>query len=226
MKDNDSRKSTINQRVSKRLGEHYDQTFAKHGANSKGADWGDDESRLELRYQKMLALIATGEASRSGAKQGLLDVGCGYGGLLSYAQEQQLDIDYTGIDLSTNMITWANDNLAGQGKFLVGDILTQTIAQRYDYVVCNGILTQKLDIPGAEMDEFARNLIHRLFELCNKGIAFNVMTTRVNYFANNLYYKNPAEMIAWCMNEVSPHFVIDHSYPLYEYTVYLYRESR
>ncbi len=50
------------------------------------------------------------------------------------------------------------------------------------------------------------------------------MTTKVNFFANNLYYRNPAEMLSWCLAEITPRLRIDHAYPpLYEYTVYLYR---
>jgi hypothetical protein len=50
------------------------------------------------------------------------------------------------------------------------------------------------------------------------------MTTKVNYFSNNLYYKNPAELLSWCITEITPYIRIDHAYPLYEYTVYLYRD--
>jgi hypothetical protein len=62
-----------------------------------------------------------------------------------------------------------------------------------------------------------------MFSLCTVGMAFNVMTTKVNYYADNLYYRNPAELFAWCLSEISPHLRLDHSYPLYEYTIYAYR---
>ena len=89
--------------------------------------------------------------------------------------------------------------------------------------MCNGILTQKLETAGLQMDQFAAQLIRQMFSLCTIGIAFNVMTTKVNYFSNNLYYRNPAELFSWCLSEISPHIKLDHSYPLYEYTIYLYR---
>ena len=65
-----------------------------------------------------------------------------------------------------------------------------------------------------------------MFELCEKAVAFNVMTTKVNFFSNNLYYRNPAELLSWCMNEITPYFRLDHSYPLFEYTLYLFRQPR
>lgn len=202
------------------LGRHYSQKFDLHGPNSQGVDWGADESRMFLRYSKMLDLLRPSHS----AIPSLLDVGCGYGGLQTFAAERNIDLDYTGIDVAENMIRWAGENVPA-GKFIHGDVMSHPLPTGFDYVVCNGILTQKLDIPGLEMDAFAGALIRRLFALANVGVAFNVMTTKVNHFANNLYYRNPAELFAWCLSEITPHIRIDHSYPLYEYTVYLYRQE-
>ncbi len=206
--------------VAATLGRHYAEKFDLHGANSQGVDWGTDESRMFLRYSKMLDLLRPPDA----AVPSLLDVGCGYGGLLGFAADRNIDLEYTGIDVAENMIRWAGDN-APAGEFIHGDVMSHPFPDRFDYVVCNGILTQKLDIPGREMDAFAGALIRRLFSLAKVGVAFNVMTTKVNHFANNLYYRNPAELFAWCLTEITPHIRIDHSYPLYEYTVYLYRQE-
>lgn len=207
----------MSERISEDLGRHYAQKFALHGPTSAGVDWGPDESKLFLRYEKMLNVITP----TAPAKPVLLDVGCGYGGLLRYAADRGIAVDYTGIDVAGNMIEWAAESMP-DGRFIAGDVMTHDFGTDFDYVVCNGILTQKLDAPGLEMDRFASRLIRRLFSLARCGAAFNVMTTKVNHFANNLYYRNPAELLAWCMSEITPHIRLDHSYPLYEFTVYLY----
>ena len=172
-----------------------------------------------LRYDKMLAVLPRD----FGPVISLLDVGCGYGGLLTHAVNKGLAFRYTGIDVAENMIKWATANVP-DARFVQGDILTHEFGQAFDYVVCNGILTQKLQVPGLEMDRYAARLIRRMFELCRKGVAFNVMTTKVNHFANNLYYRNPAELFSWCLSEITPYVRLDHAYPLYEFTMYLYRE--
>jgi len=203
--------------VSKKLKEHYEATFRVNGPTSQGVDWGGDKSKLELRYEKMLAVISAGDSPS------ILDVGCGFGGLLSYANSKGIKLDYTGIDVAVNMIQWARDNYPDV-EFICGDVLEIEFGRRFDYVICNGILTQKLDVPGTTMDQFAGRLIRRMFEMCNIGVALNVMTTKVNFFSNNLYYRNPAELFSWCLSEITPHLKIDHAYPLYEYTLYLYRK--
>lgn len=203
--------------ISAALAGHYAKTFAEHGATSSGVDWGADEGRLQLRYDKMLELIPQRGAAS------ILDVGCGFGGLQNHALACGFDLDYTGIDVAGNMIEWARSN-GSPGNYVHGDVLSHEFDRQFDYVICNGILTQKLHVESLRMDEFAGRLIRRMFQLCRQGLAFNVMTSHVNYFAGNLYYRNPAELLAWCQLEITPHVRLDHSYPLYEYTVYLYRE--
>ena len=205
--------------ISEALGRHYAETFDRHGPTSEGVDWGADASRAALRYDNMLGVLARDAGP---TVPSLLDVGCGYGELLDHAARKGIALDYTGIDVAENMIRWATAHSPG-GRFVHGDILSCEVGGPFDYVVCNGILTQKLRTSGLEMDRYAARLIRRMFSLCRRGAAFNVMTTKVNRFADNLYYRNPAELFSWCLSELTPHVRLDHAYPLYEYTMYLYR---
>jgi SAM-dependent methyltransferase len=204
--------------VTRKLHAHYEQSFRSHGATPQGVDWGDDAQRVEWRYTKMLAVMPR----EPQPCPSLLDVGCGYGGLYQYAKDHGIALTYTGLDVVESMVGEARAR-HGECSFLQGDILDLQ-DERFDYVVCNGILTQKLDVPGLLMDDFAARVIRQMFALCSIGIAFNVMTTKVNFFSNNLYYRNPAELLAWCMSEISPHVKLDHSYPMFEYTLYVYRQ--
>ncbi|MEM0486452.1 MAG: class I SAM-dependent methyltransferase [Thermoplasmata archaeon] len=209
------------ERISAAMREHYTRTFSEFGATYRGVDWGSQESTF-LRYEKMLAVIDERIVS-SNMPVSLLDVGCGYGGLFQYSKEKNLVLEYTGIDVSSNMILWAREHIP-DAEFIEGDFLEYDFNERkFDYVVCNGILTQKLNISILDMDKFARQLIKKMFSLCKRGIAFNIMTTYVNYFAPNLYYKHPSEMLTYCLSEISQKVKLDHSYGLYEYTVYIYR---
>jgi SAM-dependent methyltransferase len=202
--------------VSIQLRDHYSQKFTEFGATPKGVDWGKKDDVL-LRYEKMLNVIERGAEAPS-----LLDVGCGYGGLYIFAIEQNLKINYTGIDVSENMIAYARKNIT-DAQFYEGDILAYNPPQPFDYVVCNGVLTQKLKVSIRDMDDFSHLLIPKMFSLCSRGIVFNIMTSKVNYMEDNLYYRNPVELFAFCLTNITRRIKIDHSY-LYEYSVYLYRE--
>lgn len=207
--------------VSKLLGAHYAQTFAQHGPKPEGVDWGSRSDLHRLRLEKMLAVLSEppGECPPS-----LLDVGCGYGSLWQLIRERGQPLHYTGIDVCEPMVQYAR-HLNPDAHWIVGDFMDLESNKKFDYVVCNGILTQKLGIPVPEMDDFLRQLVTKMFKQCRVGAAFNLMTTHVNFTAPNLYYKNPLEIVDWCMNELTKKIRLDHSYPLFEFTVYLYKNS-
>src|SRR4051812_45275876 len=101
--------------ISEELRQHYSEKFSSHGPSSEGVDWGSDETKLLLRYDKMLSVLNPAE----GERPSLLDVGCGYGGLQTFALGKQIELDYTGIDIAQNMIEWARANVPS-GNFIQG----------------------------------------------------------------------------------------------------------
>lgn len=211
-----------NSEISMMLSEHYARTFAVHGRKPEGVDWGASLDDHRLRLERMLAVTELGIPCRE--RSTLLDVGCGFGSLLDLIRERAMSLDYQGIDMCEPMIAEARKRHP-DGWWLTGDFLQFKPTGKYDYVVCNGILTQKLNASIRAMNEYAKTLITKMFEMCTIGIAFNVMSTHVNFMADNLYYRNPVELLAWCMTELTPRARLDHAYPLYEYTIYLYRED-
>jgi len=208
--------------VTQSLKAHYSARFAEFGALPQGVDWGRDED-VRLRYDKMLAVINR-ETPRSECPPTLLDAGCGFGGLFRHARDKGIPLDYTGADVAENMIRHAQQTLP-QASFVVADVFELPDHPGFDYVVCNGILTQKLSTSTLVMNRFADRLIRKLFGLCRRGAVFNVMSSQVNFTAEHLYYRSPVEMLAFCLDQVTRHVRLDHAYPLYEYTVYLYREG-
>ena len=205
--------------VTATLHDYYAKCFAEHGASPRGVDWHNWQS-LTLHYDKMLAVI---EPELVGERISLLDVGCGYGGLLDHAERKGISMDYTGIDIVPAMIDHGRKHHP-QASLATASVFEFDPGRSFDYVVCNGALTEKLDVSIMVFDEFVRRAVRRMFELSRRGIAFNLMTTHVNFTAPNLFYKNPLEMIGFCTTELSRKFKIDHAYPHYDYTMYVYRE--
>lgn len=200
------------------LRDHYKKTFLKHGSTSKGVDWGDKEWAAELRQNKMLEVVRGNEPAC------ILDVGCGYGALADLIKQKELNHTYSGVDVVEEMIVEASSRHP-EANFFCGDFLSLDMG-KFDYAVCNGILTQKGSASNMEMNRFAQKLIKKMFNSAEIGIAFNVMSTHVNFQKDNLFYKNPTELIAWCMSELTPHLVLDSAYELwYEYTVYLFNPN-
>lgn len=214
--------------ITRILRDHYARTFAVHGATAKGVDW-NDESEVLVRYDKMLAVLQKDFASVP-SPPSLLDVGCGWGGLLRRANALDIALRYTGIDVVEAMIEHGKREFAF-AEFLHGDVFELPPGEAYDFVVCNAILTQKLSVSIPRMERYLKDLVLKMFDLCRHGIAFNVMSTRVNYVVDNLFYQNPVELLAWLLVEVSPRVRLDHGYSslangrgkFYDFTTYIYK---
>jgi SAM-dependent methyltransferase len=204
--------------INETLGRYYTKCFADHGASARGVDWHNSES-LTHHYDKILAVIRPDQA---GGRVSLLDIGCGYGGLLDRAKERGLDVEYSGIDLVEEMTAYGARRHP-DAQFARADFLNFDPGRRFDYVVANGVLTEKLDVSILEFGRFARRMIRRMFDLADKGIAFNMMTSYVNFTAANLYYQNPSDIISYCAAELSTKWVMDHGYDYYDFTMYVYR---
>lgn len=206
-------------KLSKKLRDHYSRKYLRYGATSQGVDWGKDEKLAHLRQLKMLNLLLENQS-----KVSLLDVGCGYGHLAKLINEDKLCINYSGIDVVGNMIADARHNFP-QYNFYLEDFLDHECAN-YDYLICNGVLTQKLSASTLEMNEFFRAFVKKMYSHANIGIAFNLMSTYVNFQRENLYYRNPSETLAWCTAELSQHVILNAACePWFEYTVYVYKPN-
>jgi 2-polyprenyl-3-methyl-5-hydroxy-6-metoxy-1,4-benzoquinol methylase len=215
-------------KISSLLKSYHTEVFSRHGATAKGVDWGD-EAELVHRYDKMLRVLDmdfyTGPEVPS-----LLDVGCGWGGLAARIRELGVKVEYHGLDVVDDMVEHGRSSYP-EAVFSAGDILELGGEEQYDFLICNGILTQKHDFTIPEMERYAKDVISRMFALSRHGIAFNMMSTRVNFAVGNLYYQNPVELFTWLLNEVSPRVVLDHGYSslasgrgkFYDFTAYVYK---
>lgn len=206
------------------LAEHYEQCLAKHGATPQGVDW-PNASDLTKRFHVMLDVLANKPFTSTTT---LLDLGCGYGALLDHIHtyNQQSNILYTGIDISANMIRAAQQRLPGQ-CFLQRDILIDPLPPgSFDYIIMNGLLTEKRNLPWHEMVKFAQRIIKAAFDTCREGIAFNVMSYHVDWSHPALFHWSLDEAAAFLFKHCSRHVVFRNDYGLYEYTVYVYKTSR
>jgi SAM-dependent methyltransferase len=211
---------TAEPEISTALRKHYGTTLAKHGPNAAGTDWRLEEN-AEIAYVKMMAVLLD---RHKGARPSLLDVGCGYGGLLSHAKRVGIALDYSGIDIVPEMVAHGR-SFHPEATFFVGDAQTFEFPRRYDYIVCNGVLSLKLKTSILDMNIYAARLIRRIFSIAHTGIAFNVMSNRVNFMVDHAYYRSPVEILAFCLSELSNKCRIDHAYNRFEFTTYVYRDE-
>jgi SAM-dependent methyltransferase len=204
------------------LREHYESRLREHGDSHRGVDW-PNKPDAKKRYDVMLELIGSSAAAAS-----LLDIGCGLAHLYDRIVEKQWDkrLSYEGLDISPAFIA-ACRHKHPHIRFHEVDILAPDSAllpaRQYDYVVLNGVFTEKLAMSHAEMSTFFQRMLATAYEFARKGVAFNVMSKHVDWERSDLFHLPFDEMASFVTSKLTRDFVIRNDYGLFEYTVYLYR---
>jgi len=198
---------------------HYERCFDRHDDTHLGVDWPNKEDAL-VRYQVMLDLI---QGNKNEPALSLLDFGCGAAHLYDFIQRAGYDkIRYTGLDLSEKFISACKKKYP-EIEFLCGDILDEHFKTgSFDYVVMNGVFTEKRDLSFDEMWAYFKRIITEIYSMTSKGIAFNVMSKQVDWERDDLFHVPLDLMADFLCKKLTRDFIIRNDYGLYEYTVYVY----
>lgn len=198
---------------------HYENCLDKYGDTYRGVDWPDPGDAI-TRYQVMLDVIPESQ----GTVVSLLDFGCGASHLLDFIHANQLNhISYAGLDISEKFVRLSKDKYPDTNYYCVDILTTSTQLPSFDYIVLNGVFTEKRELSHDEMWEYFKQLIVKIFKITKKGIAFNVMSSHVDWERDDLFHLPMDKLAAFLVKEVSRDFVIRNDYRLYEYTTYVYR---
>ena len=208
-----------NDRLYLTLARHYERCLERYGDTHQGVDWpnADDARR---RYQVMLDVIR-----REDKVVSLLDLGCGAAHLLDYLRQADIqNLTYTGLDISADFVRLCRQKYPTQ-TFIQADILTTPDAlPESDYIVMNGLFTEKRELSYDQMFVWMTEMLHQAFSKARKGIAFNLMSKLVDWERDDLFHVPFDELATIINSQLSRFFVFRHDYGLYEYTAYVYRE--
>lgn len=199
---------------------HYEDCLDKHGDTYLGVDWPNPDDAI-TRYRVMLDLVP---ASQTTKRVSLLDFGCGASHLYDYILANQLNhIQYAGLDISEKFIRLSREKHPSTNYFCVDILNTRVQLPIFDYVVLNGVFTEKRELAHDEMWEYFKQMISKIFGFTGGGLAFNVMSSHVDWERDDLFHLPMDKLAAFLVKDISRDFVIRNDYHLYEYTTYVYR---
>jgi hypothetical protein len=202
--------------------DHYEKCLARYGDSHLGVDW-PNAADAETRYRVMLDVIrqpADGQTT-------LMDFGCGAAHLNEYLRRhKRTEVQYLGVDASARFVELSQRKFPNS-TFYCADVLSGDVAlPAVDYVVMNGVLTEKRGLPFDEMREYMFRLLTRVFSFARIGLAFNVMSQHVDWQREDLFHVPYDLLAAFLKVNLSRHFAFRADYGLYEYTTYVYREPK
>lgn len=201
---------------------HYEDCLFKHGDNHLGVDWPKLED-VDKRYKVMLDIIKFDEDILHYPT--LLDFGCGTAHLLEYIQKNKRDnISYTGLDISQKFIDVARNKFPLVNFYCCDILEEQNSVLKYDYIVMNGIFTEKRELSNEQMWEYFKQLISVIYAKANRGIAFNVMSKNVEWERDDLFHVSHDLLSDFLCRNITRNYIIRNDYGLYEYTVYILKK--
>lgn len=199
--------------------DHYEKCFEKYGDTPKGLDWPNLPDLLK-RYEVMLGLIRKEDVGAS-----LLDFGCGTARLFEFINRNhsKFNLRYSGLDLGETFTRYCREKYP-QIKFYHTDLLKDRDAiPAFDYIIMNGVFTEKASLSFDEMFTYFKKLILSAFQKTIKGLAFNVMSKHVDWERDDLFHLPLDTLAAFLTKELTRSFIIRNDYGLYEYTTYVYK---
>ena len=87
----------------------------------------------------------------------------------------------------------------------------------------NSVFTEKCQLSQESMVSYFERLVPTVFAKARRGIAFNLMSTHVDWEREDLFHLSHDALADFLVRNVSRHYAIRADYKLYEYTTYVYR---
>jgi len=190
----------------------YETRFKEHGTSVHTLGW-KSEGDQRLRFAILASIGALDCKS-------ICDVGSGFGDLYGYLLGLGSNIRYTGIELAPSLVEEATRRFPGV-RFLNEDILDASFDEQFDFLLLSGALSFRIE----DNLSHTHAVLSRMFDLCSCGIGLNFLTTYVNFQRSHNYHHDPLEMFAFAKT-LTPWVSLRHDYPLWEFTIFLYKNAQ
>ena len=195
-----------------RIVNRHRNAYNSHGFHVNALHWSSRE------YQYLLFDVLLDIGVESGSR--VLDFGCGFGDLSGYFAQKGIEVDYTGIDLSPELLNEAHYRHKNS-TFFKGDLFEfSPPPQSFDYTFASGSLSEPLEDGG----DYTRHTIRRLFDSSRRGCAFNLLDAAHEWTANrfDLQSFDAEEMVEWSRT-LTPDVELRRDYAENSFTLYLRR---
>ncbi len=151
----------------------------------------------------------------------VLDIGCGYGAMLTHLRSTGWRGEYFGYDICPEMIAAAQEMHSGRERF------TSTLSEvpDADMVVASGVFNVKLDVPTQTWQRYVDEALHLMYKHCRIAFGFNVLTAYSDQdrMREDLYYASASRYLDYCAKHFSRWMTLKHDYGLFEFTLLVRR---
>jgi len=208
---NDYQEHALSMAQRKRIVDRHRDSLKRHGHHPNALYWSSREIQ-EIRFSVLADIgIQSGDS--------VLDVGCGFADFNSWLEQQGTPVQYTGVDLSPELISVAQAKHPA-ARFYCGELFDVHFEPgAFDWVILSGALNEQLHDESA----YAFGVIARMYSLCRKGVAFNMLDARY-LVAHDLHSQTPATVLSYCQN-LCPDCMLQDEYLQNDFSVYMFKQQ-
>lgn len=191
----------------------YTDRYNEFGYSPETLGWGKN-GKQDTRFAVL------GEMAIKDKKSSLLDVGCGFADLYSFLKLRGWEGEYTGIDIVPVLVEKAREIYPGI-NISQKDIQTPGI-ENADYVIASGIFNAKLI--NDDNEQHIENSVKKMFELCNKAVCIDFMSSYVDFQKEGSWHTDPA----WALQlarKFTKRFIIRYDFMPYEFALILFKDD-
>ena len=200
------------------LQQHYKHLFQTHGDSAQAVQYTDSPSQFR-RFQVLREV-----SSELGS---VVDLGCGLGHFRDHLRATGFAGPYIGLDFVQEFVDHGNTKHTDDPltSFRQCDLLADDYPQGHDTFVVCGVFNNKMP----DNEGFMYSVLEKAFAAAGRQVAFNAMSTYVDFEAPELYYTDPREVFDFCKRNLTRKVTLRHEYlvrddrPPFEYTMYLYK---
>ncbi len=178
-----------------------------------------------LRYGKLAEIfpLFTSEQSFS-----VHDVGCGVGDFYGWLKQANHKlgqvIDYHGSDITSEYLDVAKRSYP-EVSFQNLNIMLDPVKKDFDYVILSGVFHQNGGVSRKLWTNYMEKLLQAAWIGAKRAIAFNVLTSDVDFFREGNFYVDLPQLQNFVTHNLSRFYQVDTSYPLFEATIFVYKEE-
>lgn len=200
--------------------QYYSALLKKYGDDDVKSVASGNPIAKSMRYQQLSGIFSQDVSFT------LHDVGFGLGHYYEFIKEQfpGQAIAYSGSEVTREFVTHCREKYPDL-EFLNRDLSSGPFDETYDYFIFAGTFYHSAGACEADFKDWLKAFLINCFANANRGMAFNMVTSYVEYQKDDLFYFDLGELLNFVISDLSRFFEIHHASPLYEHTIYVYKQD-
>ncbi len=180
---------------------HYKHLLDIYGNSANSVQWRDETSQM-LRF-KLLTDISLDLGS-------VLDVGAGLAHLYTYLRSQGFEGRYLGLELVNEFVKESKKKMSHDPSAYIEcfDVAINEFPTGFEYGFISGMFNNQ----RINAEEFLFETLSKLWKVCTKGMAFNILSTNVDYLDSELFYVDPVLVFNFLKHDLKGHVTMRHDY--------------